>query len=280
MIECFKLNNGVDIPSIGFGSYLAPEGEVAIDSVESALRDGYRLVDTAAAYNNEASVGIAIVQSRLPRKDIFVTSKVWNTDRGYDAAMRAFDKSLAALGLDYLDLYLIHWPASQNQYSNWRELNNSTWRALEAIYNEGRARSIGVSNFLPHHLAPLIDSATVLPMVNQIEFHPGFMQRDCVDYCRAHKIVVEAWSPLGRGRVLSNETLLSVADKYSKSVAQICLRWAWQHEVITLPKSVNPKRIKENIDIFDFAISDDDMRLIDNLGEFGESGLDPDKIDF
>lgn len=274
-----RLDNGVMIPPIGYGTWQTPDGNVAIEAVKQALADGYRLID-AAAYDNEESVGIGIAQSGIDRSDIFVTSKVWNTERGYDTTMRAFDKSCKDLGLEYLDLYLIHWPASENQFANWRGINADTWRAMETLYKEGRIRSIGVSNFMPHHLDALAKSAEIAPMVNQIEFHPGFMQKECVEYCQAHDIQVEAWSPLGRRRLFGNKTLQSMADKYGKSIAQICLRWALQHDVIPLPKSVTPERIKENLDVFDFSISEDDMLKIDGMGTVGGSGLDPDHIVF
>lgn len=280
MNNCFKLNNGVLIPAVGFGTWLAPDGAVAVESVKRALADGYRHIDTAAAYNNEKSVGRAIAKSDIPRDEIFVTSKVWNSERGYDKTLRAFDKSCADISLDYLDLYLIHWPAVENQFSHWKEINADTWRALEKLYNDGRVRSIGVSNFMPHHIDALIEKAQILPMVNQIEFHPGFMQTDCVNYCKRNNIQVEAWSPLGRTRVLANELLLSLATKYQKTSAQICLRWILQHDILPIPKSVTPERIKENIDIFDFEISEEDMQEIDSMPPCGASGLNPDKIDF
>ncbi|MCM1349173.1 MAG: aldo/keto reductase [Firmicutes bacterium] len=280
MEQDFILNNGIHIPAIGFGTWQTPDGSIAIEAVKCALDNGYRHIDTAAAYNNEKSVGEGIAQSGIPREELFVTSKVWNTERGYDSTLRAFDKSCSDLGLDYLDLYLIHWPAVENQFSDWKEINAATWKAMVELYKQGRIRSIGVSNFMPHHLEALMADAELMPMVNQIEFHPGFMQKQCVDFCEKNSILVEAWSPLGRGRVLNNELLLSLADKYGKTVAQICIRWALQHGVLPLPKSITPSRIKENIEVSDFEISKDDMLKIDNMSQCGESGLDPDTIDF
>ncbi|MCM1477074.1 MAG: aldo/keto reductase [Bacteroides sp.] len=280
MEQDFILNNGIHIPAIGFGTWQTPDGSIAIEAVKCALDNGYRHIDTAAAYNNEKSVGEGIAQSGIPREELFVTSKVWNTERGYDSTLRAFDKSCSDLGLDYLDLYLIHWPAVENQFSDWKEINAATWKAMVELYKQGRIRSIGVSNFMPHHLEALMADAELMPMVNQIEFHPGFMQKQCVDFCEKNSILVEAWSPLGRGRVLNNELLLSLADKYGKTVAQICIRWALQHGVLPLPKSITTSRIKENIEVFDFEISKDDILKIDNMGQCGESGLDPDTIDF
>lgn len=276
----FELRNGVKIPSVGLGTWLSPEGRITTDAIRYALASGYRHIDCAAAYDNEKSVGAGIKESGVKREEIFVTSKLWNTERGYDTTLRAFDRSCSDLGLDYLDLYLIHWPASPNQFPNWREINAATWKAMERLYDEGRIRAIGVSNFLPHHLEALAETARIPVMVNQIEYHPGFMQRECVEYCTSHGILVEAWSPLGRGRLSANELLNSIAAKYGKSMAQICIRWELQNGVLPLPKSVTPQRISQNIDVFDFTISAEDMAAIDNMGPCGESGLHPDKIDF
>lgn len=280
MKTTFELNNGVQIPSIGFGTWQTPDGETAVESVLCALEAGYRHIDTAAVYGNEVSVGEGIIRSGIDRRDIFVTSKVWNTERGYDQTLRAFDRTLSDLRLDFLDLYLIHWPATAHRFSNWQQINADTWKAMERLYADGKVRAIGVSNFLPHHLNPLLDSAEVYPVINQIEFHPGQPQRDCVDFCRSHGILVEAWSPLGTGRMINNETLRIIAAKYGRSVAQLCIRWALQHGVLPLPKSVTPYRIKENIDVFGFEISDADMHAIDCMEYCGGSGLHPDEVDF
>lgn len=210
---------------------------------------------------------------------MFVTSKVWNTERGYEKTIAAFEKTLSDLGLDYLDLYLIHWPASSSQYDNWEEINLETWRAMTELYKAGRIKSIGVSNFLPHHLKALMKTE-VPPMVNQIEYHPGLTQAETVEYCKKHSILVEAWSPLGTGRMLNNETLKSIAGKYKKSVAQLCIRWCLQNGVLPLPKSVTPARIVENADVFDFEITAEDLNAINDMPYFGGSGLHPDKINF
>ncbi|MCM1337920.1 MAG: aldo/keto reductase [Candidatus Amulumruptor caecigallinarius] len=280
MTHEYTLSNGVKIPSIGFGTWQAPDGDVATEAVKCALRSGYRHIDTAAAYDNEKSVGRGIAESGIPRDEIFVTSKVWNTERGYDTTLRAFDKSLADLGLDYLDLYLIHWPATAHQFEDWELINTRTWQAMERLYSEGRVRAIGVSNFLPHHLKPLIDSVELAPMVNQIELHPGWMQHDCVTYCREMGIQIEAWSPLGRGRVLSDPTVLAIAEAHDKSTAQVCLRWELQHGWLPLPKSVTPSRIRENLDVFDFELTAEQMQAIDSMAATGQSGLDPDTVGF
>lgn len=276
----YELSNGVLLPAIGFGTWQTPDGQTAVDAVRTALACGYRHIDTAAIYGNESSVGLGIKQSGVARHDIFVTSKLWNSERGYDSTLRAFDKSLADLGLDYLDLYLIHWPAVSKQFDNWQSLNLDSWRAMERLYDEGRIRAIGVSNFMKHHLQPLMDAAAVVPMVNQIEYHPGMMQRECVDYCRANGIVVEAWSPLGTGCLLTNELLSRLAGKYGKTVAQLCIRWALQNGTAPLPKSITPSRIESNLDVYDFKISEADMQAIDAMPYVGGSGLVPDEVDF
>lgn len=275
----FILSNGYKIPCVGFGTYKIPEGEVAVSSVLKALEVGYRHIDTAAVYANERSVGEAVRQSGVKREEVFITSKVFNSDRGYQKALAAFDRSLNELGTDYVDLYLIHWPASFNQYDNWEELNMGTWQALVEVYKKGRAKAIGVSNFMPHHLKALL-GFEVAPMVNQIEYHPGMTQKETVEFCKQRNILIEAWSPLVKGKAMSNPTLLSIAQKYGKTVAQICVRWCLQNGVLPLPKSVTPKRIEENAKVFDFSISQEDMATINAMEYFGGSGHHPDKISF
>ena len=275
-----KLSNGYEIPSIGFGTWQAPDGEVAFSANMAALKCGYRHIDCAAIYRNEASLGKAVRESGIAREEIFVTSKLWTKKRGYENAKAAFAKTMEQLGLDYLDLYLIHWPASHTRFEDWKEINAETWRALEELYEEGKIKAIGVSNFMTHHLEALLETARIVPMVNQIEFHPGFTQDRVVEFCKEKGIAVEAWSPIGSGRLLENGLLTNIAKKYNKSVAQICIRFCLQNDIIPLPKSVTSSRIKENIDIFDFNISDDDMKLIANMELCGYSGFDPDSVEF
>lgn len=277
--DTFELKNGVGIYCLGYGTWQTPDGEIACNSVKEAIKQGYRHIDAAAVYGNEKNVGQGILEgmkeSGVSRDELFVTGKVWITERGYEKTLAAFEHSLADLKLDYLDLYLIHWPAHANDYENWEEINLESWRALTDLYRQGKIKAIGVSNFKPHHLKALMETE-VPPMVNQIEFHPGYMQRDVLTYCQANHIQVEAWSPLGCGRVLSYEPLQKIAAKYQVSVAQLCLRWVLQNGVVPLSKSVTPSRIKENSEIFDFVISDEDMKTINEFPEIGYSGLDPD----
>ena len=278
-MQTFELSNRVKIPAIGYGTWKSPDSEVTVEGIKTAVSCGYRHIDTAAVYGNEVSVGKGIAECGLPREELFITSKVWNTERGYEKTLAAFEKTIEDLDVSYLDLYLIHWPAATHKYDDWEEVNRGTWRAMTELYKAGKIRSIGVSNFKPHHLKALMDTE-IKPMVNQIEFHPGYMQDETVQYCRENGILVEAWSPLGNGRVLTEPLLTEIAEKYERSVAQICLRWCLQHEALPLSKSVTPSRIEENFRIFDFEISSADMTAIDSLGEFGWSGNDPDKVDF
>ena len=278
--DSFVLANGVKIPCVGFGTWKTPDGEVAVSAVKEALRVGYRHIDTAAAYKNEGSVGKAIKESGIPREEIFVTSKLANPEQGYETTLKAFDKTMEELGLEYLDLYLIHWPVPVAHREDWKEATLGTWKAFEKLYKEGRIKAIGVSNFKVHHLQHLMDNGEIVPMVNQIEFHPSCLREDIVDFCREHNILVEAWSPLASGEVFKVEELKDIAEKYNKNVAQLVLRWILQKDILPLPKSVHNDRIKSNGEIFDFEITEDDMHLIDQITTCKGSGSDPDFINF
>jgi methylglyoxal/glyoxal reductase len=266
------LHNGVQMPWIGLGVYKAEDGDEVIQSIKWAIDAGYRSIDTASLYNNEAGVGQAIAESDVPREDLFITTKVWNTDQGYEEALSAFDASLERLGLDYVDLYLVHWPVP----GKYKE----TWRALEKIYEDGRAKAIGVSNFKKHHLEDLIADAKIKPMVNQVEYHPRLTQEDLLTYCKQQGIQLEAWRPLLKGEIFEEPTLMELADKYNKTVAQIILRWDIQNGVVTIPKSVTKHRIEENIDIYNFKLTNEDMTRISVLNQDKRNGPDPDDPEF
>lgn len=276
--DCITMANGVQIPCVGFGTWKTP-AEQTVESVLAAIKAGYRHIDTARAYGNEKAVGQALIQSGVSRKEMFITTKLWNAHQGYESTLKAFDKSLAALQSEYVDLYLIHWPQDSNFFDNWQEMNQETWRAFEELYQAGKVRAIGFSNFRPHHIENILKHAQIKPMVNQIEFHPGMDQSETREYCREHQIVMEGWSPLGSGSVFNSAEMQRIAEKYQKSIAQICLRWAVQNDVIPLPKSVTPERIQENAQIFDFQIEEEDMKKIAEV-DCGFSGLDPDHLTY
>lgn len=268
----FELHNGVQMPYFGLGVYLSKDGSEVIHAVKDALDHGYRHIDTAAIYNNEEGVGTGIKESSVDRKDVFLVSKVWNTDQGYDSTLKAFEASLERLGTDYLDLYLIHWPKG--------DLSKETWKAMERLYKEKRVRSIGVSNFLQHHLEDLLTSVEIVPMVNQMEFHPYLVQQKLLDFCNANRIQYEAWSPLMQGNIFDLDIMKDLAVKYNKTIAQIVLRWDLQKGVITIPKSSKKERIIANADLFDFEISDEDVKLLDSLDRGKRFGPDPDNFNF
>lgn len=270
-MKYYQLNNGNKIPAIGFGTYKAQEDE-GIASVKKAIETGYRLIDTAAKYENEEAVGKAIKQSGIAREELMITTKLWRENLGYESTKKAFETSLAKLDLDYIDLYLIHWPANAKNYENWQKANNDSWRAMEELVKEGKIKNIGVSNFWPEHLEPLLETAEIKPVINQIEFHPGYWQPELTRYCKENNILVEAWSPLARGKVFESEEIKAIAKKYNKSVAQICLRWILEHNALVIPKSSTPERIEDNFDIFDFQLNAEDIKAIDNLPQMGFSG--------
>lgn len=270
-----KLSNGIGLPCLGFGTWQTPEGEVARNSVRTALECGYRHIDTAAAYGNEEDVGRGIKESGVPREQIFLTTKHWITARGYTKTIAAVEESLKRLGVDYLDLYLIHWPCAEKYSADWKRVNAGTWRGFEKMYRDGKIRAIGLSNFLPEHILALEETAEIKPMVNQIEFHPGYYQPELVNWCQAHGIAVEAWSPLGCGAVLASPILAKLAAKYGKSTAQICIRFALQSGVVPMPKSTHAERIADNLKVFDFELSETDMITIRTMPPLGYSTFHP-----
>ncbi|WP_172575898.1 aldo/keto reductase [Ligilactobacillus agilis] len=275
-----KLSNGVTVPGLGYGTYQTPP-EDAYRAVTDALAVGYRHIDTAARYGNESGVGQAVKDSGLKREEVFITSKLWNTERGYDKAMAAFEKTLAELGTDYLDLYLIHWPANEKQFGQEAAaLNLDTWRAFEDLYKVGKIKAIGVSNFMPNHLEALLAQAEIKPMVNQIEVHPGWPQTEAIRYCQRNDILVEAWAPLGEAAALSNPVLAKIAAKYDHTPAQVCLRWEIQQGILPLPKSVHKERMAENTKLFDFELTEDEMDIIGALRNLGGQCKVPDQVDF
>lgn len=278
--DTYTLNNGVKIPVVGFGTWQTPDGEVAEKSVLAALNSGYRHIDTAAAYGNEESVGRAIKKSGIRRDELFVTTKLWNSDHGYENTKKAIDTSLMKLGLDYLDLYLIHWPNPVAMRDNWAELNSESWQAMEEAQKAGKIRAIGVSNFRKHHLDALLENADVIPAVNQIYLNPSDLESDVRKENDKHQILSEAYSPLGTGDLLGNELVNKLAQEHGKSPAQILIRWSLEHGFLPLPKSVHEEYIKANGQVFDFSLSADEMKLLDGLEGKGNSALDPDQANF
>ena len=271
-VPVIKLNNGVEIPQLGLGVFQVPNAET-VQAVTTALEAGYRSIDTAKIYDNERGVGEAVRASGLAREELFVTTKLWNDEQGYDAALKGFDASLSRLGLDYVDLYLIHWPApSADRYVD-------TWKALEKIASDGRARAIGVSNFAQRHLQRLFDETGTVPAVNQVELHPDLAQLELRGFHAEHGIVTEAWSPLAQGGLLTEQSLVALGEKYGKTPAQIILRWHLQIGNVVIPKSVTPDRIRGNIDVFDFELADDDIAVIGELDAGKRIGPDPETFD-
>ncbi len=272
--DCFTLNNGVQIPCIGFGTYKAADGNSA-DIILTAIKAGYRYFDTASFYGTETYLAEALKRSELPREDFFITSKVWKAEMGYNETKEAFARTLQNLDTDYLDLYLIHWPRKSLE-GDWKQTCIDTWKAMEELYTAGKIRAIGLSNFLPHHLDVILKNCIIKPMVNQLEVHPGYTQETAIQYSMANDILVQAWSPLGRQRVLQTPLILELADKYNVSAAQICLRYLLQRGIHPLPKASSMERMKNNMDLFRFDITKEDMHRINTLPQTGWSGEHPD----
>ncbi len=270
--DCTLLNNGLKMPWLGFGVFQINDGQEVEDAVKNALETDYRSIDTATVYGNERGVGKAIRESGIPREDIFLTTKVWNDDQREKRTLTAFEESLERLETDYVDLYLVHWPV--------KGCYQETWQAMEEIYQSGRAKAIGVSNFMVHHLEDILGDSQIVPSVNQVEFHPYLVQPELLSFCQNHQIQVEAWSPLMQGQIVTEQVVQKLAKKYHKTPAQIALRWNLQHEVVTIPKSIHANRIAENAQIFDFELSEADMKVLDALDEGKRVGPDPDNFNF
>ena len=266
-MKSYTLNNGVSIPVLGFGTWKAENGEVAYQAVLEALKAGYRHIDTAAIYQNEESVGRAIRDSGISRQEIFVTTKLWNTNHSYDEARHAFEQSMEKLGLDYLDLYLIHWPNPKllRENDEWKTRNAEVWRAMEDLYQEGKIRAIGVSNFFPKHLNTLLETARIVPAVNQVRLAPGVYQEEVVDYCREKGILLEAWGPFGQGELFDKKEVQEIAAKHGKSVAQIALAWSLAEGFLPLPKSVTASRIQSNLDCFGIELSKEEREILKTI---------------
>lgn len=266
------------LPQVGLGTWQITDAASLRKILAEAYHVGYHLIDTAAAYGNEIAIGKVIKEGVIPRDELILSDKAWNTQRGYLEVQEACKKSLRKLKTDYLDIYLIHWPASPKLHENWREINYETWRGLEKLYQDGYVRSIGVCNFNIQHLEALMENANILPMINQIECHPGWYSETLIDYCRRFDILVEASSPLGSGQILENDTLCKIAKSHSKTTAQISLRWLIQKNILIIPKSSRRERLEENMDIFDFSLSLSEIKQIDEIPYCGGLGLDADEV--
>ena len=279
LTDCYKLSNGVEVPCIGFGTWQT-DGDAAISVVLNAIEAGYRHIDTAQRYGNEESVGAAVKLSNIDRKEFFITSKLWTSEHGYKNTLAAFEGTMKKLDMDYIDLFLIHWPNPIDFRENWEEVNAGTWKAFEELYMAGRIRAIGISNFHRHHIEALMKTAMIAPMVNQIRLCPGDTQDEVVEYSRSQNMLIEAYSPFGVGKVFEVLKMQELAKKYGKSIAQICIRWSLQRGYLPLPKSATPARMKENTEVFDFELEETDVQLIaDMKGCVGFSN-DPDNITF
>ena len=274
-----ELYNGILMPEIGFGTWKAPTGKVTVEAVKAAIECGYTHIDCAAIYGNEKEVGLGIKESNVDRKNLFITSKLWNDVRGYQETIDAFNQTLSDLQLDYLDLYLIHWPRPVKYHDNYIEKNIESWKAMEDLYKQGKIKAIGVSNFKVHHMEEIIENCKIKPMVNQIEFHPSCLEKEIRDFCKKENIIVTGYSPLANGKVFECKELVEFSEKYGVSIAQLCIRYALQHDVVPLVKSVTKKRIKANLNV-NFVISDEDMEKIDKITTCGGSYKDSDNISF
>ncbi len=270
--DTVTFSNGVRMPRLGLGTYKTADGEEVVRAVRVALETGVRSIDTASLYGNEAGVGQGVRESGVPREEVFVTTKVWNDDQGYDATRKALERSLEVLGFEYVDLYLIHWPVTEKMCE--------TWRAMEDALDEGLVRSIGVSNFLPHHIEEVASVARTMPMVDQVEFHPRLQQPEVIAYCREHDIVVEAWRPIMRGAVTGIDEIARIATAHGKSPAQVSIRWILQKGMVVIPKSARPERIREDFDVFDFELSEEEMAVMDSLDRGERLGPHPDGFSF
>ncbi len=278
-MDCYQLHNGVLIPCIGLGTYDIPNTDAGAEHIKDAIETGYRLVDTAAGYGNEEAVGKAVEKANVAREDVFVVSKLPNEMHEYDNAMKSFEQSMERLNLSYLDLFLIHWPNPIQHRSRWKETVVSTWRAFEELLESGRVRAIGVSNFLPHHM-DVLEHARFVPMINQIRLCPGDTDEKTITYCRLHNIQLMAYSPLGSGQIFEVESMKQLRDKYRKTISQICLRWQLQMGFLPVPRTNNPARLSENIDVFDFELADEDMKTITGLTGCCGYAPNPDDVSF
>jgi diketogulonate reductase-like aldo/keto reductase len=278
-MQQFSLYNGIKIPVIGFGTWQISDGEPAIKAVKEAIKQGYRHIDTAAIYGNESGVGQGIIESGVPREDLFITTKLWNSDQGYESTIKAFEMSLKKLKLDYVDLYLIHWPAV-NIHKDYKTKNLETWRAFEYLYKQKKIRAIGVSNFFEHHLTYLMTHAEIKPMVNQIEINPGHPAIELVKFTQSFDILVQGYSPMMKGKIFDIPELKHIAEQHGKTIPQIVLKWMIQRGINPLSKSESPKRIKDNLDVFDFNLSDYEMDIISGFGYLGRIGVHPDDAQF
>ena len=277
--DSYVLSNGNKVPCVAFGTWKLPEADTTVDTIKTAIDCGYRHIDTAFGYYNEVSVGKAVRTCGLKRNELFVTTKLSNDSHGYENTIKEFDKSMNDLDIDYVDLYLVHWPRPLAIRDSWKELNEGTWKAFEELYKAGKIKAIGVSNFLENHLEAILDTATIAPMVNQLELHPQYVQRDIVEYCKDRRMIVEAWSPLIKG-AFDHPVLIEIAKKHNKSIAQVLLRWSIQNGFLPLPKASKRERMLENADIFNFKLTEEDIDAMKALESLGKTGAHPDTAEF